>query len=317
MAFYIASYIVDCQVQQGAPFEKSTIVERYRCIDADDAPNPDQPSGGGLVLPYALQDGQYQTVPYQAVPVVGQPYPAPVAGSSTWQETALCRSIQATPIAQHMDVVATYDTMYFYSKDVKKNVSGTVSDAVDAPYLPSRATFSIGTKDINVWRVNATAPVATNNVSASDIGGTAVVSGITPMKQSVSTVKLRIRILIDSETQDIVAAASNISSFAGKRNTDTFMGFTTGKLVCTGGAVTHLEHEYFEASLEYEYDEYFENVQVPEMASDGRPKGGASGPTVVKWQRPVRTGANFNDIFGSSEQGGVWRYMCEEGRYYA
>ncbi len=317
MAFYIASFIVDCQVSQGAFFDKSTMVERYRCIDADDVPNPDQPSGAGLVLPYALQDGQYQTTPYQAVPVVGQAYPAPGTGSATWQETALCRSLQATPIAQHMDVVATYDTMYFYSKDVKKNVGGTVSDATDAPYLPARATFSIGTKEINVWRVNPTAPSATVNVSASDIGGTAVVSGITPIKATVATVKLRIRILIDSETQDIVAAASNISSFAGKRNTDTFMGFTAGKLVCTGGAVSHVEYEYFEASLEYEYDEYFENVQVPEMASDGRPKGGATGPTVVKWQRPVRTGAAFNDIFGSSEQGGVWRYMCENGRYYA
>lgn len=316
MAFYIASFITDCQVQQGAFFDKSTIVVRYRCIDADDALDPDQPSGAGLILPYALQDAQYQTTPYQPVPVVGQPYPPPGAGSSTWQETCLCRSVDASPIAQHMDVVATYDTMYFYSKDVKKNVGGTISDATDAPYLPARATFSIGTKEINVWRVNPTAPVATNNVSASDIGGTAVVSGITPIRQSVSTVKLRIRILIDAETQDIVAAASNISSFAGKRNNDTFMGFTAGKLVCTGGAVSHVSYEYFEASLEYEYDEYFENVQVPEMAADGRPKGGASGPTVVKWQRPIRTGTNFNDIFGTSEQGGVWRYLCENGRYY-
>lgn len=315
MANYIASFKVDTTVVQGGPFQKSTIVETYRAVEYNDVPNPDVPSGGGLVLPYAMDTALYQTGP--ALPKIGIAYPGPAAGTSTWQETALCRSLQAVPVEQHIDVVATYDTYYFYSKDVKKNTSGTVSDASDTAFLPARATFSIGTKEINVWRVNPTAPSATVNVSASDIGGTAVVSGITPMKQSVSTVKLRIRILIDSETQDIVAAASNISSFAGKRNTDTFMGFTTGKLVCTGGAVSHLEHEYFEASLEYEYDEYFEHVQVAEMAADGRPKGGATGPTVVKWQRPVRTGDAFNNIFGSSEQGGVWRYMCEKGRYYA
>lgn len=315
MANYIASFTVDTSVQQGGPFEKSTIVERYRLVEYDDVPTPDAPSGSGLVLPYSMDTAMLQASP--AIPKIGEVYPGPAIGSATWQTKCLCRSLQGSTVDKHVDVVATWDTFYFYSPDVKKNVAGVISDAVDAAYLPARATFSIGTKDINAWRVNPSAPSATLNVSAGDIGGTAVVSGITPIKQSVATVKLRIRILIDAEIDNIVDTASDISSFAGTRNSDTFMGFTTGKLVCTGGAVSHLENEFYEASLEYEYDEYFEHVQVPEMASDGRPKGGAAGPTVVKWQRPVRTSSAFNNLFGATEQGGVWRYMCEQGRFFA
>lgn len=309
--------VVNTTVQQGGPFEKSTIVETRRVFWYDDATG--QPLAIGISLPYGLKEVLAQSSP-QVVPVMNGAYPGPVTGTSVWEENALLRSLSAVPTngGYGIDVTCTYDTLYFYGPGIKKNMAGTVSDATaNKAFLPARASISTSTKEINVWRVNwSTQPPKASNTT-SDIGGTAVVSGITPIKIQVPTAKIKVRLLIDAEINNITAASQFIGTFAGKRNSDTFLGYPAGELVCTSGVITHLEGEFFEVSTEYTWDAYYEHVQVPEMAADGRPKGGPAGPTTVKWQRPDRTAAAFNDLFGATEQGGVWRYMCEEGTYYA
>ena len=309
--------VVDARVQQGGPFEKSTITEVRRVFWYDDVTG--QPLAIGISLPYGLKEVLAQSSP-QVVPVMNGAYPAPLVGTSVWEEYALLRSLSAaaTPGGFGIDVTCTYDTMYFYGPGVQKNNNGVVSAATaDRPWLPARASISTATKEINVWRVNwSTQPPKASNTT-SDIGGTAVVSGITPIKIQVPTAKIKVRLLIDAEVNNITTASQFIGTFAGKRNSDTFLGYPAGELVCTSGVITHLENEFFEVSTEYSWDAYYEHVQVPEMAADGRPKGGAAGPTTVKWQRPDRTSTAFNDLFGATEQGHVWRYMCEEGTYYA
>lgn len=309
--------VVDCKVQQGGPFEKSTITEMRRVFWYDDVTN--QPLSTGISLPYGLKEVLAQNSP-QVVPVMNGAYPAPVSGTSVWEENALLRSLSAsaTPGGVGIDVQCVYDTLYFYGPGIKKNNGGTVSDATaNKAFLPARASISTATKEINIWRRGwSTQPPKTSNVT-SDIGGTAVTSGIQPVKIQVPTANIKVRLLIDAEINNITAASQFIGTFAGKRNSDTFLGYPAGELVCVSGVITHLEHEFFEVSTEYKWDAYYEHVQVPEMAADGRPKGGAAGPTTVKWERPDRTSAAFNDLFGSTEQGHVWRYMCEEGTYYA
>jgi hypothetical protein len=299
----LTSERIDMNAMHGTMFQKSVIVETWRVWDP----------AANTVMPYSVRDA----LSLSLIPQVGEAFPAPLSGSPLWEQTALCRSLQASQMQNHMDVVATFDTYYFYTDDAKKNTAGTVASAAAGNYLPARTIASISTKEISIYRNGWSTSPPIGSDSTADIGGTVVISYPQPIRISVPSLKLRVVLLIDAEVQDPIDAADKITSFIGKRNSDTFLTVAAGGLVCVGGGVSHLENEYFEASVEYEWDGYYEHVQVAETASDGRPKGNASGGSVVKWQRPTRSTAAFNDLWGATEQGGVWRYMAENGRYYA
>lgn len=300
----IASERLSISSTHGSMFNKSTITESWRVFDD---------AGGSILMPYGVRDAiAAGGIMYQ----VGEAYPAPLSGTALWESTALCRALQCRQFDRVIDIQATFDTYYFYTDDAKMNKSGTVSTAPAANYLPARCISSMSTKEIAVYRNGWSTSPPIGSDSSADIGGTIVVSYPQPIRVSVPSLKLRVVLLIDAETQNPVQAADMITTFIGKRNSDTFLTIPAGGLVCVGGGVSHLEHEYFEAMIEYEWDAYYEHVQVPETASDGRPKGNASGGSVVKWQRPTRSSAAFNNLWGTSDQGGVWRYMAENGKYY-
>ena len=308
------SHRVSTQVQQGSPyFGKSTITVVYR-VNWTGATTPGSPPPG-IDLPYGLD---LVLAEAGVLPKIDTAYPAPGSGSSTWQQTALVRSITAVPQQQYIDVNVVYDTMYFYSATAKKNVSGTVSAAAADVYLPARTVYQSARRSANAWRGNwATNPPAGSD-STTDIGGSMISAGKTPQRIDVAQMKIRMKLLVDTAIQtptDITAAAI---AYVGKRNSDVFLGWPAGSLVCDSASLTQVDHEFFELSMEYTWDEWNHHNQTPETAPDGVSIKMASPTDVfaVFWKRENRASVAFNDIFGTGDAAGVWRYMAENGVYY-
>lgn len=311
------SYVIDTSVQVGDPlnFEKNSILQTYRIAKYSITPPP---TLAGTDLPYGLDSVLADTSPQRVLPPLSTPFPAPGSGSSTWQELALCRSHQAAKFDKHIDVRVVFDTYYHWLDNPQgiATPAGTIATKADGNYLPARATYSVKTRQTNLWRAVGTAPSATSD-SVTTTTGAYVGQGVTPIKVDVSQVAIRVQLLVDAESQPNTTTATVIAAYLGKRNSDVFMGFPIGSLVCVGGNLSHLEYEFYMVTLEYEYDEYFEHNQVCATNPDGKIAMTAGNPTTVYWKRPTRSSVNFNDLWPAGAFGEVQRYMAERGKYWA
>lgn len=310
------SYVTDTSVSVGDPlnFDKNTITQNYRVVKYSVTPPPPT---AGVDLPYGLDLALAETSPQRVLPLIGSPFPDTAPPSATWQVTALCRSQQAQKLDKYMDVRVVFDTQYHWLAGAKGiNSSGAVVTVADGNYLPARAVFSVKTRQTNLWRAIGTAPSATSD-SVTMTSGAYVGQGATPIRADVSQVAIRVQLMIDAESQSNTATATAISQYIGKRNADTFMGYTAGQLVCVGASLNHLEYEYSIVTMEYEYDEYFEHNQVCATNNANQINLTAGNPTTVYWKRPTRGTVNFNDIWPAGDFGAVQRYMAERGRYWA
>jgi hypothetical protein len=314
------SHKVATRVVEGTPyFGKSSIEVTYRVQSNLGVPGS---APAGIDLPYGLD---LVLADSGVLPRIGTPYPAPGSGTSTWQETALCRSLRAQPADKYIDVVATFDTMYFYTPAnfTKMNKATVVSYAPAGVYLPARTVFQSSRRSANVWRSDwTTGPDAASDTTI-EIAGTMISAGKTPTRVDVAQMKVRMKLLMDTESQTPADIAAVAAAYVGKRNSDKFLGFTAGTLVCDSANVQQVDAEFYELAMEYTWDEWFHHNQTPgtlpngeiQMYKDG---GGAIVVKDVFWKREKRTAIAFNDIFGSpaTDQGGVWRYMAENGVYY-
>jgi hypothetical protein len=307
------SYLVDTQVSVGSflNMEKNTISVVYRLQRKDGGP----PSLG-ISLPYGLDIALAETSPQRVLPVLDSPFPDTTPPSATWQTYALCRSHNALKQDKYIDVRVVYDTFYHWLDGPKGNNGGTESTQADGAYLPVKVSYQVKTRQSMVWKSGGTAPSATSD-SVTITTGSFVGQGVTPQKVEVSQMSIRLQAVIDVESQANTATAGVVLAYIGKRNSDTFLGYTAGQLVCVGGSLTQLENEFYMLSLEYEYDEYFEHNQICETNPDGKIKTTSTGqPNTVYWKRPTRTSVNFNDIWPAGALGYVQRYLAENGRYW-
>lgn len=308
------SRIVDTAVNVGEilNMDKNSITQTYRVWKYAVSP----PSNIlGVELPYGLDRAIDETTPQRVLPVIGSVFPDTVPASARWQSTALCRSHNAGKQDMIMDVRVVYDTYYHWLKAAKGNNAGTVVTVADDSYLPCKVSYAVKTRTTNLWRAVGTAPSATSD-SVTMTSGAYVSTGSTPIRADVACMSIRVQLMCDSEQQSPSTNSSVILSYIGKRNLDTFLGYSAGKLVCTGGSLSHQENEYYLLSMEYEYDEYFEHNQVCATDASGKVALTGGNPTTVYWKRPPRDSVNFNNIWGAGDQGYLWRYICENGRYW-
>jgi hypothetical protein len=308
------SKVVDTSVSVGdiLNFEKNSITQTYRVWKYAVSPPTNII---GVQLPYGLDRAIDDTTPQAVLPPIGTPFPDTSPSSARWQTYALCRSHSAGKQDMIMDVRVVYDTHYHWLDNPKGNNGGTVSTIADGVYLPSRAIYSVKTRQTNLWRAVGTAPSATSD-SVTMSTGAYVGTGSTPIKADVACVSIRVQLIVDAESQPNTTTATTIAAYIGKRNSDVFLGYPIGSLVCVGGSLSHLDGEFYTVSLEYEYDEYFEHNQVCATDASGKISLTTGNPTTVYWKRPTRSSVAFNNLWGASAQGYLWRYMAENGRWW-
>jgi hypothetical protein len=177
--------------------------------------------------------------------------------------------------------------------------------------LPSSAEYQAQPKTTTVYRVGWTVnPPSSSNVSATDIGGTAVSGASGGMPWQVPQVRIRARFLQDANATSMINSATRLANYTGTTNNASFLGCAAYTLICEGVSVAKTQKEYYEVVFEFLYDPWFHHEQVASNDADGRPKRSSNNLAEVYWKRIPRTAVDFNDIYAGDTR---LRAMTEKG----
>jgi hypothetical protein len=309
---------VSCSVREGVMGEASTIVERWlvnrKRATADFA---------AANIPYDVEAMRADTGG-PIIPRVGAAYPT--GSGVTWQDACGLRDVQFDVVQKSLSATLTYSTRYFYAANAKGldrgvNALGSATSLPAGIYLQAKVTPTTRTRNVVAYRSNPgmTAASAANDASTADIGGAALGSS-RGQNVDIRQVALKLRLIVDNEIagQDVDALTGVIQAYTGRKNSASFLGYGTGQLVCEGGALNHIEHEFYELVMDYLWDEWYHHDQIPETGADGRPlvAGTPQVPSDVRFRRLARTAVDFNEIFPVSDIGRSWKYQCFKGVWY-
>lgn len=305
-------------VREGVMGEASTITERWVVHRKRATPDFTPAS-----LPYDVE-AMRSDAGGPVIPRVGAAYPT--GTGATWQDACGLRDVQFGTNGKALTATLSYSTRYFYATNAKGldravNALGSATTLPAGIYLQAKVTPTTRTRNVLAFRSNPgmTSPSAALDASTSDIGGAALGSS-RGQNVDIRQVALKLRLIVDNEIagQDVDALTGIIQAYTGRKNSAAFLGYGTGQLVCEGGALNHIEHEFYELVMDYLWDEWYHHDQVPETGTDGRPlvAGTPQVPSDVRFRRLARAGVDFNEIFPVSDIGRSWKYQCFKGVWY-
>lgn len=241
------------------------------------------------------------------VPTLNVEYATTPPTGMTWERYCRCREISYRVVNGARALIFTVIWSTLWADDIGTQTLSFV--------LPSSTEYTARTRATNIYRTGWSVQPS-NTDSTADIGGTAVSNGTQAVSIQVAQVQIRVRITLDASVNDMLYAATGMSAFINKINNATFAGCAAGTLICEGVTVqkTTAGFEFYEVIFEFLFDPFFHLEQVCDSDEKGYPKLANGVPSVVKWKRPARTGADFNDIF---KVGGVldtgWQTRTLEG----
>lgn len=244
------------------------------------------------------------------IPTLNAQYSTTPPAGMTWERYCRCRDISYRTVAGGKAIVFTVVWSTLYTDDIG---AGSLSYV-----LPSSTEYTARTRATNIYRTGWAVNPSNINASA-DIGGTAVSNGTQPISIQVGQVQIRVRLTLDASVNDMLYAATGLSTYTNKINSDPFAGCAAGTLICEGVTVqkSSAGFEFYEAIFEFLFDPFFHLEQVCDSDEKGSPKLATGGvPGVVKWKRPARTPTDFNAIFGTLPLTGGdarWRTRTIEG----
>jgi hypothetical protein len=250
---------------------------------------------GGIIRPETPE--WYSMMTETAVPKIGEYYDVWSGQTPTlinWQHFAKCRNHEFTTTDDGR-VEATFRFQTYYQADPSTYGASAVL------HLPTVIEAQHSTRQIALFRNSwTTNPPAALDESAADIGGTAAFTGTKdPMESTVAQTRIRVRLTMDTEYNDLQSAILTMESIVGKRNSNAFINYSPGTVYCESFAINKLEGEFYEITIDFVYDQYYEHDQYPEIAADGKPKTNSTGTqfTDVRWKRVNRSNFDFNTIF--------------------
>jgi len=170
--------------------------------------------------------------------------------------------------------------------------------------LPSNIEYNASMRSMNVFRQTWTVAPPTNANTSAEIGGTAANANKGTMVVEVPQVRIRLRLMRDATVAQMKDNGTQVASYLGKINSQTFMTFPAGTVVCEGFNMIHLNHEYYEVIVDFLYDAYAHHEQIPKLRADGKIEINSNGePVEVKWKRIDRTTADFNNLISDPNIG--------------
>ena len=235
-----------------------------------------------------------------AAPEIGEYYSAWWGGGAAytgapWQTKARCRNHDFVTLEDGR-IQATFRFQTYYFPD--PNTRATTNKL----HLPTLIECQHSTRTTALFkRTWTTDPDPIVDSSAADIGGVAAILGTKdPMEAQVPQTRIRVRLTMDAEDIQIYDAMQTMEQIVGKRNSSVFLSFySEGKVYCESFAINKLEGEFYEITVDFLFDAYYEHDQYPEIASDGIPKTNNTGTqfTDIRWKRVERASVDLNTIF--------------------
>jgi len=184
----------------------------------------------------------------------------------------------------------------------QKTIPSTINDGSPSVIFPPQVEYTATVREMETFRTgNFTAPPANSNKSSSNIGGDKVSSnGRQGMPTPVAGVRIRVRrvFTVKFATSPLQTVAYYLQGQVGKRNSATFLGMGAGECVFEGFNIAKLEGPFYEIVADFDWDQYYGHVQVPELAPDGLPKTDGTGLNYndIRWERIKRATEDFNNV---------------------
>lgn len=277
----------------------STIIEAYAIKKKSDPAGP--VIAPGAVIGWDSSDYALM-VTEGVIPVVGQDrlsWNAPTYPPCDFpQETMRCRSVDIQSMKTgDIRVVINWQTMY----SVKPSSVGTATVVWE---LPSSTEWQGATRTMKAWRRTwATNPPPTSDSTAGDIAGFNYNGKIEGVDIQVPQIRVRMKFTLDASVTPMITQYQQVVDYIGKINSDVFLDFPVGSLVCEGITMGKVQHEYYELIFEFLFDSFYHHSQVPKTEFDGQIEEDSLGNAkTVKWERQTRATAPFNNIWAGNTE---------------
>jgi hypothetical protein len=219
----------------------------------------------------------------------------------------ICRSVTVEPLREapySWTVRATFTTEVFpweatdtwgaeYAKQTRVVGARTVAMFVQGATFPTNGDVS--------WP--PTAAISTGNKV--DLNGNPRQYNVAQQQITVESIRDR---TASTTTADDPNWATTLTTYINKRNSATFLGWTTGSVLCTGITAT-LDSEVWRISATFLFDDWYHLTQVALPRNDGLPHL-ALGATVVGiqrlqsqsviWFQQFPDKADFNNLYNTT-----------------
>lgn len=238
------------------------------------------------------------------VPNLGTDYGTFVAAvrEAPWQETARLREVNYGHVSQNgiIEIVLRFATLYQVNPlTFPDTVNGANPEVID---LPGAIELTSGLRPMEAfrrfWATNP--PTGTVTDITSDIGGLPYATQTKGMIIEVPQTRARVRWILDASVTGMLAQYAKVEPYINTMNSQTFLGFPAGSLVCEGINMVHLQHEYYELVFDFTYDRFYHFSQQADVHVNGQVQLVNGAPKTVKWVRQTRTAADFNLLFSSA-----------------
>ena len=241
------------------------------------------------------------------VPYMGGTYGSDWAGTSNVSTNKhRCRSIEFEIMPANKTKCTIHWTSYW---------SHVPGDALGKQLMPASIEYQSSLRTMTRYRHNITVePSATLDVSTADIGGDPVALYGIFATTTVPQLRIRIRLIRDALVTNVSSMSDAITTILNTKNTDTFLGYTAGMLLCEGASMIHLGGNYYEIIFEILADAYYRHEQVPKYNNDGTVAMTADNATEVKWKRQKSVGSAFAGVwFGDDGAAPSLEYITKKG----
>jgi len=211
------------------------------------------------------------------------------------------------------DIAAIYNSEYRWA-----NI--TSGGGTSAMHLPPQVEFTSGERMTTVYR-NAswtTSPSANLNTTA-DIGGTKVDQAGKGVPVRVSTMDIKISLLLDTSqaatTGSLVSLYDDMTAVQGRWNSVKFLHWGIGSVYCLSADVNHVRDEYYRTTYVFRWDRWSDCEQICELDADGYPFLVGGQAKTVFWKSLARDTVDFNLIFDTQNDPTLAKQICLEGSW--
>jgi hypothetical protein len=202
-----------------------------------------------------------------------------------------CQSIDHRPDSTGKTLTTT---ITYVAKNYADNIKA------NAVIFPSSTSYQTAVRSAKQYRTGWTVVPPLGADTSADIGGTAIGGAGATLSEQIPQLRIKLKITQDASqgsSSYMDAVAQTLLAYVGCINNATFAGFAAGSVICEGFALNPTTLPYFEATMDFLWDELAHHDQVAETGADGRVNWLGSNVKTVIWQRIPRPGIDFNLIF--------------------